>query len=123
MSKISRELFRSSNNEALEQQLNVQRKFIDRMREAQQLFSEDYKRATGINENLKDEINKIILSFRATLDEFVNKLESDEPLKNAGIIIRVNVPSNEGNEKGYKKIILFKIYFCACISDRENSIF
>jgi hypothetical protein len=102
MSKISRELFRSSNNEALEQQLNVQRKFIDRMREAQQLFSEEYKRATGINENLKDEINKIILSFRATLDEFVNKLESDEPLKNAGIIIyRYNLLANGLKKLGY----------------------
>jgi hypothetical protein len=102
MSKISRELFRSSNNEALEQQLNVQRKFIDRMREAQQLFSEEYKRATGINENLKDEINKIILSFRATLDEFVNKLESDEPLKNAGLIIyRYNLLANGLKKLGY----------------------
>ena len=25
--------------------------------------------------------------------------------------------------KGYKKIIMFKIYFCACMSDREKSIF
>jgi len=102
MSKMSRDLLRSSNNEALEHDLDVQRKLIERMRDNQKVFYEEYKKASGISENLKDEINKIILSFRATLDDFVNKLESDEPMKNAGILIyRYNLLSNNLKKIGY----------------------
>lgn len=99
---MSRDLLRSANNEALNQDLEIQRKLIERMRDNQKVFYEEYKKATGINENLKDEINKIILSFRATLDDFVNKLESDEPMKNAGILIyRYNLLANGLKKLGY----------------------
>ena len=99
---MSRDLLRSSNNEALEHELDIQRRLIDRMRDNQKVFYEQYKRATDINENLKDEINKIILSFRSTLDDFVNKLETDEPLRNAGIIIyRYNLLANGLKKLGY----------------------
>ena len=102
MSKMSRDLLRSSNNEALEHDLDIQRKLIERMRDNQKVFYEEYKKASGISEGLKDEINKIILSFRATLDDFVNKLESDEPMKNAGILIyRYNLLSNNLKKVGY----------------------
>ena len=76
-------------NEAIDEDMAQRRRVIEATRKHVAMLKEEAtKNLNELNDNQTDELNKMILSFTATLDDYVNKIEAEnEPIKNVGLLI------------------------------------
>jgi hypothetical protein len=93
-------------NEALDEDMAQRRRVLDLTRKHVSMIQEGVLKNQELNDNQADELNKIILSFVSTLDDYVNKIEADnEPIKNVGILIyRYNLLSNTLKKLGFQTL-------------------
>ena len=90
------DLLKSRTNDALDEDLKQYRRVVDFTRKQLDLWNTTETLTNELNSNEEDELNKNILSFSSTLDDYVNKFEKgDTTISNITLLIyKYNLLSN-----------------------------
>jgi hypothetical protein len=109
------DLLRSRTNDAIDEDLKQYRRVVDLTRRQLDLWNTTDQLTNEITSNEEDELNKNILSFSSTLDDYVNKFESgDTTIQNITLLTyKYNLLSN----------VLQKIKLNTLPTDTKNTIY
>jgi len=93
-------------NESLLDDLKVNREIVERTKQQAQRYEEVKGDEPALSSIQLDEFNKILLSYSSTLDDYVNKLESNtENMKSVGLLIyRYNLLSTVLNKLNFNTL-------------------
>lgn len=95
---------KNRNLEAVDEENAAKRRIQEYMRQQVKILNQEVSNEQQLSDSEKDEFNKVYLSFMATLDDYVNKIEGDlDSIKNVGVLTyRYNLLSNVLSKINYQ---------------------